>query len=65
MGEPATRWTGDCRRGKQQFGAGSAADVASSNRDVFVDHVSIAQRFREKLVKGTLLGNRHLNDKRN
>lgn len=47
MGERATRWTGDCRRGKQKFEAGLAADVASGNRDVFVDHVSIAQRFRE------------------
>lgn len=37
----------DCRRGKQPFGAGSAADVASNNRDLFVENVSIPQRFIE------------------
>lgn len=37
----------DCRRGKQCFGAVSATDMASSNRDVCVDHVSIPQRFIE------------------
>lgn len=37
----------DCRRGKRRFGAVSAADMASSNRDMFVDHMSIPQRFIE------------------
>lgn len=34
-----------CRRGKQQFGAGSAVDVASNNKDLFMENLSIPQRF--------------------
>lgn len=34
----------DCRRGKQLFGAGSAAGMASGSRDVSMEHGSIPQR---------------------
>ena len=64
LGSPPNGQVG-CRKGRQQSGARSAADVASSNRDMFVDHVSIPQRFTEILVKRTLIGNRSLDDKRN
>lgn len=53
-----------CGRGRQQCGARLAADVASSNRDMLMDHVSIPQRVIEILVKRTLIENRHLDDKR-
>lgn len=52
-------------RGRQQFGTRATADVASSNRAMFVDHVSLPQRLIEILVRTTLIGNRHLDDKRN
>lgn len=40
-----------CRRGKQQFGSDSAVDLASNNRDLFMENPSSPQRFIETSEK--------------